>query len=87
MRQMQCTFVRADRDRQEGGDIFLLVEVVLRCIKGTGNLCPVVTFPSSEVLGRGSKSLQISQPQGLDKVKQEQPIIRYYKNRNKPKFL
>ena len=60
LREMRCTFARVDRDRQEGGNIFLLVEVILRCIKGTGNLCPVVTFPSSEVLGRGSKSLQIS---------------------------
>lgn len=34
-----------------------------------------------------TKSLQISQPQGLDKVKQEQPIIRHYKNCNKLKFL
>lgn len=60
MQEMECTFVRADRDRQEKGDIVLLVEVILRGIKGTGNLCPVVTFPSGEVVGRGSKSLQIS---------------------------
>lgn len=35
MQEMECTFVRADRDRQGEGDIFLLVEVVLRGIKGT----------------------------------------------------
>lgn len=35
MQEVECTFVRADRDRQEEGDIFLLMEVILRGIKGT----------------------------------------------------